>query len=168
MLRKMMQIGAKEQLTVRTHLKIKRIVDGDGLIVTNIFNQQEEEVRLLGIDAPERRRCRKLSQDEREMHLAAQFLMSLARQSFTYLISIAPVNEAITLLLEPNNAIDVYGRTLAYVYLSNGTCLNEVMIAEGFAKPFTKYYCQEQNNYARLSASAKVERKGLYSFTSIF
>ncbi len=168
MVSKMVQISAKQQLLMRTHLKIKRIVDGDGLIVTNIFNQQEEEIRFLGIDAPELKQYKKLNQDERETHLAAQFLIQLARQSFIYLTSIAPVNEAVTLLLEPDNTVDVYGRTLAYVYLSNGSCLNELMITEGFTKPFTKYFCQEQSNYAKLNVSAKLERKGLYYFTSIF
>ena len=162
------QRSGKEQVIVRTHLKIKKVVDGDGLIVTNLFNQQEEEIRLLGINAPELRRCRKLSQDERETHLAAQFLMQLARQSFAYLSSIAPVNAPVTLLIEPDNTIDVYGRTLAYVYLSDGSCLNEKMIAEGFAKPFTKYYCQEQSSYARMNVTAKLKRKGLYSLTTIF
>ena len=163
-----MQTGAKEQVIVRTHLKIKKVVDGDGLIVTNLFNQKDEEIRLLGIDAPELKRCRKLNQDERETHLAAHFLMQLARQSFTFLSSIAPVDAPVTLVIETKNIIDVYGRTLAYVYLSGESCLNEKMITEGYAKPFTKYYCQQQGIYAKMNVSAKLERKGLYSETSIF
>ena len=162
------QMGAKAQVIVRTHLKIKKVVDGDGLIVSNLFNQKEEEIRLLGIDAPELKQCRKLSQDERETHLAAQFLMQLARQSFAYLSSIAPVNAPVTLLIEANNTSDVYGRTLAYVYLSDGSCLNEKMIIEGYAKPFTKYYCQEQSRYSIINISARTGKKGLYFLTTVF
>mgnify|MGYP000962099046 CR=1 FL=1 len=32
---------------------------------------------------------------------------------------------------------DKYGRTLAYVYLSDGRLLNEVMIGSGYASPMT-------------------------------
>ena len=163
MLSKVVQTGAKKQVIVRTHLKIKKVVDGDGLIVTNIFNQQEEEIRLLGIDAPELRRCRKLSQDERETQLAAHFLMQLARQSFTYLNSIAPVGAPVTLFLEAKNMIDVYGRTLAYVYMSDERCLNEMMIIEGYAKPFDKYYCTSLPMYQVINSEAKREKRGLYS-----
>ena len=46
-----MQLNVKEQTIIKTHLKVAKVVDGDGIIVTNLFNKQEEEIRLLGIDA---------------------------------------------------------------------------------------------------------------------
>jgi micrococcal nuclease len=55
-----MYISVKEQTIIKTHLKVAKVVDGDGIIVTNLFNKQEEEIRLLGIDAPELRMCNKL------------------------------------------------------------------------------------------------------------
>ena len=58
-----MYINVKEQTIIKTHLKVAKVVDGDGIIVTNLFNKQEEEIKLLGIDATELRRCRKLNQD---------------------------------------------------------------------------------------------------------
>ena len=121
-----MQIEAKENIIIKNHLKIKKVVDGDGLIVENIFNNQEFEIRFLGIDAPELKFCRKLTQDERETHLAAQFLISLGRKSFNYLLEIAPPNTNVSILIEKENEIDIYGRTLAYVFLEDGTCLNEI------------------------------------------
>ena len=162
------QISAYKQILIRTHLIINKIVDGDGLIVRNIFNNQEEEVRLIGIDAPELKHCKKLNQDERETHLAAQFLIQLGRLSLNYMTSIATVGEHVTLFIELNNTTDVYGRTLAYVILSNGACLNETIIANGFAKSFNKYYCQHQAYYQQLNCTAKRNKQGLYSLSSIF
>jgi len=51
---------------------------------------------------------------------------------------------------------------MAYVYLPDGRCLNEIMIAEGHAKPFNRYYCRELANYQVLNMKANNERKGLY------
>ena len=51
-----MQLKAYGQSLIKTHLTVTKIVDGDGLIVQNMFNQEEEEIRLIGIDAPEIKR----------------------------------------------------------------------------------------------------------------
>ena len=44
----------------------------------------------------------------------------------------------ITIELEKTDYTDLCGWTLAGV-----RCLNEIMIAEGYAKPYSRYYCQE-------------------------
>ena len=70
-----MYFNANKQIRVYTHHKIKTVVDGDGMIVYNIFNKKETEIRLLGIDAPEIKVNKKLKQDERELHLPGQLLI---------------------------------------------------------------------------------------------
>jgi len=160
-----MQLNAKANIIKKNHLKIIKVVDGDGLIVENIFNNQEFEIRFLGIDAPELKPCRKLTQDERETHLAAQFLMELGRKSLKYLMEIAPPNTNVSILLETENEIDLYGRTLAYVFLEDGSCLNEIMIKEGFAKPYSRYFCNELPKYQMLNLNAKNVQKGLFAFS---
>ena len=160
-----MQLNAKANIIKKNHLKIIKVVDGDGLIVENIFNNQEFEIRFLGIDAPELKPCRKLIQDERETHLAAQFLRELGRKSLKYLLEIAPPNTNVSILIEKENEIDIYGRTLAYVFLEDGTCLNEKMIIEGYAKPFNRYFCKELSKYQILNLNAKNEQKGLFEFS---
>ena len=164
----MMQFKAYGQAIIKTHLKITKVVDGDGIFVMNIFNKQEEEIRFLGIDAPEIKRSKKLKQDERETHLPGQLLLSLGQQSKTFLNSIAPVGTSVTIQMEKRNGIDAYGRTLAYVFLADGTCLNELMISEGYAKPFSKYYCQALALYQQLYAVAKSQRKGLFANDFIY
>ena len=70
--------------------------------------------------------------------------------------------------MEKLNAIDPYGRTLGYAFLADGTCLNEIMIIEGFAKPFSKYYCRTLAEYQQLSFSARSQQKGLFGLVPNF
>lgn len=139
------------------------MVDGDGLIVTNLFNKQEEEIRLLGIDAPELRMCGKLDQDERETHIAGQLLMKMGRMAQKFMIGVARPETSVTIVQEIDNLKDAYGRTLAYVILPDGRCLNEIMVAEGYAKPYNRFFCSELPKYQLLSNTAKIKGKGLFS-----
>lgn len=163
-----MNISVNGQQILKTHLKVAKVVDGDGLIVTNLFNKQEEEIRLLGIDAPELRMCGKLDQDERETHIAGQLLMKMGRMAQSYLIKLAPPDTIVTLAMEQESHQDLYGRTLAYVYLPDGSCLNEMMIAEGFAKPYVLIYCSQLKTYQDLNRLARAKKKGLYSVVNRF
>lgn len=51
-------------------------------------------------------------------------------------MEVAPPKINISIALEESNFLDLYGGTLAYVFLEDGTCLNEKMVAEGYAKPY--------------------------------
>jgi micrococcal nuclease len=164
----MVQFKAYGQAIIKTHLKITKVVDGDGIFVMNIFNKQEEEIRFLGIDAPEIKRSKKLQQDERETHLPGQFLLSLGQQSKNFLNSIAPVGTSVTIQMEKRNGIDAYGRTLAYVFLADGTCLNELMISEGYAKPYSKYYCEALRDFQIINTFVRNNRRGNYKTVSVF
>lgn len=158
-----MKISVKEHQVIRTHLKVSKVVDGDGIIVSNLFDKQLEEIRLLGIDAPELRMCGKLDQDERETHIAGQLLMKMGRMAQKFMIGVAPPETNVTLVQEIDNLKDAYGRTLAYVILPDGSCLNEIMVTEGFAKPYNRFFCSELSKYQILSNTAKIEQKGLFS-----
>jgi micrococcal nuclease len=164
----MVQLKAYGQALIKTHLTVTKIVDGDGLIVQNMFNQEEEEIRLIGIDAPEIKRSRKLLQDERETHLPGQLLLELGFQSKEFLSTIVPVGSIVTIQMEKKHCYDTYGRTLAYVFLKDGTCVNEVMIKEGFAKPYSRYYCEALSEFQRFSLEARVEKRGFYKDVPVF
>ena len=163
-----MQLKAYGKAYIKTHLKITKVVDGDGLFVANIFNDQEEEVRFLGIDAPEVRRSKKLKQDERETHLPGKFLLQLGIESKQFLSNKVSIGISVTLMMEKQNSYDSYGRTLAYVFLNDGTCLNELMITEGYAKPYDRYYCEALSEYQQLNLTAKTNLKGLYKKVDFF
>lgn len=163
-----MQITAYAPQSIKTHQRISKVVDGDGLFVVDMFGKNETEIRFLGIDAPETKRSKKLMQDERETHLPGQLLLQLGEQSKQYLSSIAPINTSVTLLLDKLHSYDFYGRTLAYVILPDGTCLNDVMVSEGYAKPYSKYYCKALATYQVINFEAKRQKRGLYSAVDAF
>jgi micrococcal nuclease len=165
---KTMHITAYAPNIIKTHYKITKVVDGDGLFAVDMFGKNETEIRFLGIDAPEIKRSRKLRQDERETHMPGELLMVLGQASKQYLSSIAPVGTSITLLMEKQHGYDVYGRTLAYVLLPDGSCLNEQMIIEGYAKAYSKYYCNQLASYQIKNVEAKQGKKGLYSAVNSF
>lgn len=157
-----MQFQANATGFLKTHLKITKVVDGDGIFVQDIFTREEEEIRFLGIDAPEIKRCRKLDQDERETHLPGQLLIELGNLSWHHLRNLAPIGESVSILTEGKDPLDPYRRTLGYVFLSDQTCLNERMIVDGFAKPYNRYFCKALPEYQQLNIFAKLNRKGLY------
>jgi micrococcal nuclease len=164
----MMQFREEKTIKVHIHYKVSKVVDGDGLFVYNIFNKKETEIRLLGIDAPEIKDCRKLRQDERELHLPGQLLIELGYQSKNYLHQLLPKETDITFITEVGNEIDLFGRTLAYVFTNEETCINEILIKEGYAKPYNKYYSTQLDKYQQLNFIAKIEGKGLYEKINAF
>ena len=164
----MIESSAFESRIVKSHLFLSKVVDGDGAFLNESGNKSEFEIRFLVIDAPEIKLCRKLFQDERETHIAGTLLMMLGRLSFNYLKELVLPGTLLNIELEKRNEVDPYGRKLAYVYLPNGRCLNEIMIAEGYAKPYSRYYCSELTNYQLLNMKAKNERKGLYGIVDNF
>ena len=58
--------------------------------------------------------------------------------------------------------------SLAYVFLPDGTCLNELMIKEGFAKPYSRYYCEALADFQQINIFAKSNQKGLYQTVNDF
>lgn len=163
-----MQTSANKQIRIRPHYEVVKILDGDGLIVKNIFTNDEEEIRLLGIDAPEVKLCRKLKQDEREVNISGTFLIELGYKSMKYLLKKAKPQTRVTIIQEESNLTDAFGRTLAYIILPNGKTLNEILVKRGYAKPYNKVFCSELPKYQKLNLKAKTKKKGLYSLINTF
>jgi micrococcal nuclease len=79
-----------------------------------------------------------------------------------------PIETDITFITEVKNEIDLFGRTLAYVFTSDGTCINEKLIMEGYAKPYDKFYSTKLSTYQQLNFIAKHKRKDYTLFCTIF
>lgn len=155
-------------MTRKIILKVKRFVDGDGLIAEDFYSKKEFEVRLYGIDAPEMNYCNKIKKDEKELHLPASFLIELGYKSFEFFKSNLQIGDTCTLIQEENNLLDKYGRTLGYLVIPNGDVLNEIMIKEGFAKPYNDIFCEMLTMYQQWNLQAKTAKKGHYSIVDKF
>jgi micrococcal nuclease len=149
-------------------LRIKKFVDGDGIIAEDFLTKREFEIRLYGIDAPEMNYCNKIKKDEKELHLPAALLIKLGCKSFEFLKSNLEIGDTCTLIQEENNLLDKYGRTLGYLILPNGKELNEIMIKEGYAKPYNDVFCEMLPMYQEWNLQAKSSLKGLYSIVNKF
>ena len=149
-------------------LKVKSFVDGDGLIAVDFYSKKEFEIRLYGIDAPEMNYCNKIKRDEKELHIPAALLIKLGYKSFDFFKSNLEIGEICNLVQEENNLTDKYGRTLGYLILRNGDVMNEIMIKEGYAKPYNDVFCEMLPMYQEWNLEAKINQKGLYSIVNKF
>lgn len=166
----MKQSEAKETTLHLSHQIVTKIVDGDGFFAKCSITGNESEFRLLGMDAPEIKRCSKLSQDEKETHIAAELLIHLGIAARRSLASLIPPGTPIMLRQELNNTTDVYGRHLVYAYHPDHPeiSINEIMVRDGYAKPYEKMYCALLPELQVLNFEAKRNKQGLYTLTNSF
>jgi micrococcal nuclease len=163
-----MKINANNSTIKKNLLKIEKFVDGDGIILKNIISNKIFEVRFLGIDAPEMNYCKKIKKDEKELQIPAALLIELGFKSFNFLKDQVNLGDFCTLVQEKNNLVDKYGRHLGYLILNDGRVLNEIMIKEGYAKPYSEVFCEMLPLYQEWNLQAKNSLKGLYSFVNKF
>ncbi|WP_193813523.1 thermonuclease family protein [Kaistella flava (ex Peng et al. 2021)] len=147
---------------------IERVLDGDSLIVKEEFGKDTKEIRLYGLDAPEVHLSRKMREDEAKSRIPAGLLLQYGLMSLDYVLQIAPPGTRITILTERKNQLDFWLRQLAYVILPSGECLNELLIANGWAKASHSYYCSMNAEYQSLNFHAKLNKNGIYLHTNIF
>jgi len=127
----------------QTWLLCTRVVDGDTIILDG-----HERVRLIGVDTPETKDPRK----------PVQYFGKEASE-FT-----KRMGEGKKVRLEYDwQRKDKYGRTLAYVYLEDGTFLNAEIIKQGYGHAYTVFpfkYLEEFRQYER---EARENQRGLWA-----
>ena len=57
---------------------------------------------------------------------------------------------------------------LGIIILNDGRELNEIMIKEGYAKPYNDVFCENLPMYQEWNLQAKTNSKGLYSIVGNF
>jgi len=58
---------------------------------------------------------------------------------------------------------DKYKRTLAYVFLEDGTLLNAEIIKQGYGHAYTRFPFKYLDEFRRLEREAREQKKGLWS-----
>ena len=127
---------------------VKRVSDGDTFWVDD-GSQSGLKVRMIGIDAPE---------SHQTQYEEVQYFGKEAAAYLTGLIR----GKKVRLEYDVERK-DRYGRTLAYVYLEDGTFVNAEMIKNGYANlmtvpPNVKYV----ERFTKLQSEARKNRKGLW------
>ena len=111
-----------------------RVIDGDTIVLDG-----NETVRLIGVDTPETKDPRKPVE-------------AFGQEAYEFTKSLV---EGKKVRLEfDQEKIDKYGRTLAYVYLDDGTFLNAQIIMQGYGHAYTVHpfkYMENFRNYERMA-----------------
>jgi micrococcal nuclease len=120
-----------------------KVIDGDTLDVWT--GKKIERIRLIGVDTPEtkdpRRKVQRFGKE------ASTFLRKTIKGK--------------TLRLERTEK-DAHKRTLAFVYLPDGRCVNDLIIKEGYGYAFVKYPFPGLERLKAFEAEAREAKRGLW------
>lgn len=122
--------------------RVKRVVDGDTLLLTN-----GEKVRLIGVDTPETKHPKKpVEYFGKEASLFTKRMVEGKEVRLEY----------------DWQRKDKYRRTLAYVYLLDGTFLNAEIIKQGYGFAYKRFPFKYLEEFRRYEKEAREKKRGLW------
>ncbi|MCK4373218.1 MAG: thermonuclease family protein [candidate division Zixibacteria bacterium] len=124
-------------------VEVKRVIDGD-----TVELKDGRSVRLIGVDCPERGGGSGLFKDFAEE--VTGFLTGLCG------------GKSVRLEYD-RDTIDTYGRTLAYLYLDDGTCVNKELVLRGYGHAPVKYPHRMLAEFLEAESTARAGQLGLWS-----
>lgn len=136
--------------------KVNWVYDGDTLKVAGVG-----KVRLLGIDSAEKEDSARDDYYLRRYNLSRSSLRKQAHDALRFNIQRAR-NRQVTLEFD-RQRLDKYGRTLAYLYLPDGTMLNRLLIEEGLAFVYRRFDFREKRSFLAAEKKARKQRNGIWS-----
>jgi micrococcal nuclease len=139
-----------------SNILVSRAVDGDTLVLEN-----NERVRLIGIDTPEMHESSKLNRDAQRSGQDVSSIKQLGRRSYEFTRKLVE-GQRVRLEFDVER-FDKYKRILAYVYLLDGTFVNAKIVEEGYASimtypPNVRY----ADLFLKLSKEARENKRGLW------
>ena len=138
------------------YLYVTKAIDGDTLKLSD-----GTHVRLIGIDAPESRYNSKVERDSKRSRKDIKAIIEMGKESSVFTRDLAE-GKKVRLEFDVQKH-DKYGRSLAYVYLEDGTFVNGKIVEEGYAQvmtipPNVKY----AETFLKLEREARQAGKGLW------
>lgn len=128
---------------------VKKISDGDTFWIYN-GTSEGEKIRLIGVDAPESRNVFKKKQG---------YYGTEAKEYLTNLLK----GKHVKLEYDVDHT-DQYGRTLAYVYLEDGTFVNAELVKNGYAMVMTvPPNVKFADEFVKLQQEARENNRGLWN-----
>ncbi len=127
--------------------RIKRTVDGDTLVA--VYKNKDYRVRLLCIDTP-------------ESVMSGVKVQAYGKEAFERLKEFVQ-DKKVKLVFEKDTD-DRYDRLLAYVILDDGSCVNSILVSEGYARvEFVKPNTVNKEYFTGLMENAIRQSRGLWS-----
>lgn len=140
---------------------VKYITDGDTIAV--ISGGTLLKVRLIGIDAPESKENKKAFKDSGRSGNDISAILAQGKRATAFLKSVLHKGDSVILEFDTVKH-DKYGRTLAYVYLSDGRMLNDLIISSGYASPMTiPLNVKYKNLFLKSYQTAREKKIGLWT-----
>ena len=139
-----------------SYYTVSRVVDGDTIVLSD-----GRKVRLIGIDTPEVYYSEKLLRDSKKSGQDIKTIQGLGRRASVFTKDLC-LGKKVRLEYDVDR-YDRYKRTLAYIYLEDGTFVNAKIMQEGFAQvmtvaPNVKY----ADLFIRLQKEAREANRGLW------
>jgi micrococcal nuclease len=122
---------------------VVRVVDGDTLVLDG-----GERVRLIGVNTPE-------TKDPRRP------VEYFGKEASAFVRRVAEGKRA--RLEYDQERADRYGRTLAYVYLEDGTFLNAEIIRQGYGHAYTRFPFRYADEFRAYEREARENNRGLWA-----
>ncbi|MCP5467684.1 MAG: thermonuclease family protein [Deltaproteobacteria bacterium] len=122
--------------------KVVHVIDGDTLLLEN-----KEKVRLIGVDTPE----------SVHRHKPVEYFGKEASAFTKKMVE----GKNVRLSFE-NSLHDMYGRTLAYVFLEDGTFLNAEIIKQGYGFAYTRFPFKWKKLFRYYEKEAQFNKKGMW------
>jgi micrococcal nuclease len=128
---------------------IDHYVDGDTIAVN--MNGTVETIRFIGVDTP-------------ETHKPNTPVQCFGPQAAAYTKAQISNYGKVRLQADPKDTNrDVYGRLLRYVYLPNGTLLDEKIIRQGYGFAYLDFPFSKKTEFAAAEQAAQADRAGLWA-----
>ena len=113
---------------------VLRVIDGDTIKIN--IQGKLESVRLIGIDTPESKANAKAMRDSNRSGQDMAAIVSQGKEAAAYTRSRVKKGDTVRIETDVQQR-DKYRRILAYVWLPDGSMLNEAIVRAGYAQPTT-------------------------------
>jgi micrococcal nuclease len=141
-------LSADDKKHLKEYYQVKKVVDGDTFWIDD-GSAKGVKVRLIGVDAPESRNS------------GNKEIAYFGKESSDYLAKLIG-GKKVRLEYDAGH-FDKYGRTLAYVFLQDGTFVNAKLVRDGYANvmtipPNVKY----ADTFLKLERKARNQKRGMW------
>lgn len=106
-------------------------IDGDTVLVR--IEERVQRIRLIGIDTPETVVNEKAIRDSRRAAESVSRTLHRGDKASRFTRSAIPPGTKVRITFDKQR-VDTYGRILGYLFLEDGTMLNQKIVAAGFGK----------------------------------
>ena len=149
--------GCSEKTYSYNNIFVTKVIDGDTLEL-----QDQNRVRLIGLDTPEVRFNKKLARDANRLDKDCETIIAMGKRATEFTRKLV-LGKQVKLEFDFEKR-DRYGRLLAYVYLPDGRMLNAEIIKQGYGQIYTfPPNIKHVDMFIKLQIEARENNRGLWN-----